>query len=166
MLQYSNNLDGIMEQETISKNDVNLNNHLIIRVIKRFIGIAITCLLILFFANFTFKSHENLGSDTEQIIGVWTRASANMEEEMIKIITKDHFIWTHTVNNVIVRSAGGTYTYDGETYTEHIRYGSQGMSNFIDKKSIVKVQFDGKRMITSGLLADVVFINEVWERLE
>jgi hypothetical protein len=65
-----------------------------------------------------------------------------------------------------VSSAGGTCTFDGETYTEKIEFGVQSMSNFFGKKAVVKVQFKEKNINTSGLLADVIPLNEVWERVE
>jgi hypothetical protein len=128
-------------------------------------GVTIACVAILFCVSVSFKSHENQGTNADQIIGVWKR-SLDTNGEMVKIITKSHFVWTHTINNVIVRSGGGTYTFDGVTYTENIEFGTQGMSSFFGKKAVIKVRFEGKKKYYDGLLAESVPLNEVWERAE
>ena len=166
MLQNSSNLNGKMDAESISKNGASSKSPMSRWDKKRVLGIAIACVVIMFCVSFTFKSHENSETDTDQIVGVWKMISTDMSGEMVKIITKNHFVWTHSVNNVIVRSAGGTYAFDGETYTENIEFGTQGMSNFFGKKAVVKVRFEGKKITTSGLLAEVISLNEVWERVE
>jgi hypothetical protein len=107
------------------------------------------------------------GNETNQIIGVWKLVSDNYGNvESIKIITKSRFIWTRTVNGLIVSSASGTYTFDGETYIENIEFGSQNMSNFLGKKGVIKIRFEGKKVYYSGTLAEYVPLNEIWERME
>ena len=129
------------------------------------LGVTVALAAILFFVSASFISNENQENNENQIIGVW-KMSTDMDGEMIKIITKGHFVWTHTINNVIVRSAGGDCTFDGETYTENITFGTQGMSSFFGKKAIVKVRFEDKKIHTTGLLDEDIPLNEVWERIE
>jgi hypothetical protein len=115
---------------------------------KIFLGAIVACVAILFCVSSSFKSPTNSENNTDQIIGVWKLISTETGPrggEGIKIITKSHFLWTHSINNTIVSSAGGTYTFDGETYTENIEFGMQGMSNFFGKKAVIKVLFEGKR---------------------
>jgi len=105
------------------------------------------------------------GSETNQIIGVWKMAT-NKSGEGVKIITKSRFIWTRTVNGLVVSSASGTYTFDGTTYIENIEFGTVDMSYYFGKKAVVKIQFDGEKMYCSGTLNENVPLNEVWERIE
>ena len=112
---------------------------------------------------------KNSEKNIDQIIGVWKLISTDTGPrggEGIKIITKGHFLWTHAINNTIVSSAGGTYTFDGETYTENIEFGTQGMSNFFGTKGVIKVRFEGNKIYYTGLLAENIPYNEVWERME
>ena len=136
---------------------------------KIFFGVTVAFIAILFCVSSSFKSPENSVTNTDQIIGVWKMSSTDrgeMRGERVKIITKGHFIWTHTFNNEVVASAGGTYTFDGETYTENIEFGTKDMSAFLSKKAVVKIRFEGKKMNYTGILAERVPLNEVWERVE
>ena len=153
-----------MEQETISKNGASSKSQMSRGNKKRIFGISIACVAILFCVSFTFKSQVNSENDAEQIIGVWKVHQQN--GEMIKIITKSRFVWTWTSNNVIIASSGGTYIFDGETYTENIEFGTQNQSSLNGKKVAVKVRFDGKMLYASGQLAENRPLNEVWERIE
>jgi len=105
----------------------------------------------------------------ERIIGVWKMVypelSGENGMEKIKIITKDRFMWTRTYNNQYVEVSGGTYTFDGETYTESVKYELPNMSKNVEKKAIVKVQFEGNKMLTSGQVENLL-LNEIWERVE
>ena len=171
MLQYNRNLSRVMEQETISKNWANSKSQMSRGNFLRKVFFA------LFFASIVFsgcggssgKPSVSCEKQTDQIIGVWKLISTDTGPrggEGIKIITKGHFLWTHAINNTIVSSAGGTYTFDGETYTENIEFGTQGMSNFLGKKGVIKVRFEGNKLYYTGLLAESVPFNEVWERME
>jgi hypothetical protein len=133
---------------------------------KSFWGLTIVCIVILFCTSVSFKSHVNSKDGTQQIIGVWKEVSGIRPVVNIKIITKDRFIWTWTSDNKIMASAGGTYTFDGETYIENIEYGTENMSGFFGKKAVVKVRFEGDKMYYSGTLAESVALNEIWERME
>ena len=172
-----NSSSRVMEPETISNNGASSKSQMIrgnskefkVMLKKIFFGVTVACIAILFCVSSSFKSPVNSENNTDQIIGVWKLVSTDIGEmrgERVKIITKGHFIWTHTFNKMLVASAGGTYTFDGETYTENIEFGTQDMSNFFDKKGVVKIRFEGKRMHYTGLLADVIPLNEVWERVE
>ena len=134
---------------------------------KRFLWITIGCIGILFCVCVSFKSHVNIENDTkQQIIGVWKDISGTLPYENIKIITKERFIWTWTSNNIIMFSASGTYTFDGETYIENIEYGTQSMRNEFGKKAVMKIRFEGNKMYYSGIHGDNVSINRIFERME
>ena len=143
------------------------NNKLKIMLKTKSFFVTIACITILFCAScasVSFKSQVNSPNDTEQIIGVWKVNQAY--GEMIKIITESHFVWTWTLNNIIIASSGGTYTFDGVTYTEYIEFGTQNQSSLNGKKAVVKVRFDGKMLFATGLLDENRPLNEVWERIE
>ena len=171
MLQNSSNLNSLMEQDTISKNGASSKSQMSRIHKKRVIGIAIASISILFCLSFTLKSPVNSKNDTNQIIGVWKIVSPELsgegDQEKIKIITKGHFIWTHTLNNGIALSLGGDYTYDGETYTENIKYGTPNMNYYFSdgRKASYQVKFEDNKMYIFGGIEDKTF-NEVWERVE
>ena len=155
-----------MEQETISKNGASSKSQMS-RVNKKWVlGIAIACVAILFCVSFTSKYHVTSENNTNQIIGVWKNVSGEIPVESIKIITKERFIWTWTVDNKLVASVSGTYTFDGETYIENIEFGTENMSNLFGKKSVFKIRFEGNKVYYSGTLAERAPLDEVWERME
>jgi len=108
-------------------------------------------------------------NNDERIIGVWKmiypEVSGKNGMEKIKIITKEQYVWLRIQNNQVVEASGGTYTFDGETFTENVKYGSPNMSIYPGKKAIVKVRFEDNKIHTSGQI-EMLFLNEVWERVE
>ena len=132
------------------------------------VWLAVACIAFLFYACGSSKSHVSSDNISNQLIGVWKNVSPGQRGEMIKVITKNRFVWTWAFdNNTIVASARGTYTFDGETYTETIECGTQNQGAFIGKKAIVKLRFEGNnKFYSSGILADSMPLNEVWERIE
>jgi hypothetical protein len=90
------------------------------------------------------------------------------EYQWIKLITPTHFTWVHytTNNKVVSSSAGGTYSFDGETYVETIDFGGMGMQRYFDKQHTFKVTFEENKMYQSGYLAYSLHIKEVWEKVE
>ena len=127
-------------------------------------------IMILFCGCASFKSHTN-SANTSQIVGVWKIVSPALseegEQEKIKIITKDRFIWTHTFNGVIVMSTGGAYSFDGKNYVENIEFGTLYQKSAFGQKAFYKVQFSGKtKRITGGFENDNRVFDEIWERIE
>ena len=117
------------------------------------------------------KSHVSSGKSGDQLIGVWqisfpALGGAGAQEKM-KIFTKTRFIWYHTVNGDIVMSHGGTYSFDGETLTEHIKFGSPNERIAFGRKFITKIRFEGNMMYTTGGWEnDSRVLSEIWERVE
>ena len=172
MLQYNSNLSRVMEQETILKNGRNSKslmsraNYKMKNTMKRGILLIILFLsTIVSFSCASRKSHAITDVQENQMIGVW-RSTSERNGERIKVITKNRFVWTFSVNNVVVSSASGTYTFDGENYIENIEYGTQDQKRWFGKKAVVKVRIKGKNMDYSGLLDGVLPLNETWERIE
>lgn len=88
--------------------------------------------------------------------------------ERIKFITEKHFNWVHYFgkDKIVVNSAGGSYTYSGNDYTEKIEFGGQGMAGYIGKEHKFKVSIHKDKMEMSGDLADGLNIKEVWVRYQ
>ncbi len=140
-------------------------------MMKKKSWITVACFATLFLACVSFKTHTNSVNNIDQIIGVWKIVSPELsgegEQENIKIITKDRFIWTHTINSMIIFSLGGTYSFDGETYTEIIKFGTPNQRTAFGKKVVYKVRFEDKKMhIIGGYENDHRVFNEIWERIE
>ena len=103
----------------------------------------------------------------KQLIGVWKNVSPRFRGEMIKFISKDYFVWTWSIeNNVVVHSAGGVYIFDGETYTETLKYGTATQQRYVGQQAVVKVRFEYNKFYSTGHLAGMMLLNEVWERIE
>ncbi len=124
------------------------------------------------------KSGENTSSvkRTSSILGTWQMVSYKYgtglettwpaDTKAIKLITPTHFTWIHyrTKDNVVYDSAGGTYVFDGENYTENVDYGGSGMVPWFGKSQF-KVKIEGNQMFLSGTLSDGYKIEEVWKKL-
>jgi len=163
------NLNGVMDADTISKNGT-YSKSLMSRVYKKgFLSITVACIVVLFCASVSFKSNEISSDNTNQLIGVWKHVSSTMMGadmmEIKKVFTKNCFIMLYIVNDEIVASKGGTYTFDGETCTENIEYATQNQRTTIGKKATVKVRFEEKKIYTTGAFEGIA-LNEVWERVE
>ncbi|HPR74347.1 MAG TPA: hypothetical protein PLX41_11880 [Bacteroidales bacterium] len=85
----------------------------------------------------------------------------------IKYITDTHFIWVQINNDsgVVNSSAGGTYTIDGNKYTESIDFGL-GMKNQSGTKPVYNVIIEGDVLFLSGELTEGFIIEEIWERVK
>ncbi|MDR1116161.1 MAG: hypothetical protein LBL33_08470 [Tannerella sp.] len=147
-----------------------MNNKVKTMIRKRFIFVAIACIASLFCVSFSFKTQKNSLNNTDQIIGVWQIVSPALigeGQEKIKIITKERFIWTHSINGEIMMSLGGTYSFDGDIYTENIKFGTSNQRIAFGKKFINKIRFENNKMYTSGGYEnDPRIFNEIWERVE
>ena len=124
-------------------------------------------ILFSFFVCFSLLLQAQMKSVSEnkadQIIGVWRPDS--FEDQTIKIITQDRFVWLRIRDNSIISSLGGSYTFDGETYIENIEYGTPNMdSGYFGSKSVFQVRFEGYKKYITGIGALETF-NEVWVRV-
>lgn len=113
-----------------------------------------------------------------QIMGTWKMIShkygdgelivASDDVQSIKLITESHFVWVvfAVKDNLVTSSGGGTYTFDGENYIEHVKFGGEGMSDFFDTKSDFKFSFDKGEMKISGKLSNGLHIEQTWNRID
>jgi hypothetical protein len=141
---------------------------------KNTIFTAFFCIMALLFVTVlgSCRTVQEQSKQTNPTVGVWrivqpaldTTTIANQKK--VKIITEGHFIWTHTVDNVIVISMGGTCTFDGKMYTEEVQYRSPNMRNSIGEKAVYDVKFEDGKMHCVGTFGKEGVINEIWERVE
>lgn len=116
---------------------------------------------------------------TSSILGTWKLVSYNYgggdelnpaspNSERIKFITEKNFNWVNYsgTDKIVTNSAGGSYTYSGEDYTEKIEFGGQGMAGFIGKEQKFKVKINNNKMELSGELSNGLRIKELWERMD
>ena len=136
---------------------------------KRFLGIIVIFAILMCCVSASFKSHENLQSRKDQIIGVWK--FSNPSYNILNVITKGHsvIIWLDLSGKEITSSHGGSYTFDGETYISTARFGTQHWQSNIGSIGVLKVRFENNKMYRTGkstLNGVDTNINEVWERIE
>ena len=151
------------------------------KIKKTFVAVAVVMVAILLGGCAASRSQANAGGSSNPLVGVWRNVTPGHPGEMIKFMTESHFAWTWTFdgitmtsatgetyvfNNAIMNAAGGTYTFDGTTHIETIRYTTPNMANMIGQQATVTIRFEGNnRFYTSGAFAGNV-LNEVWERME
>ena len=137
---------------------------------KRRFGTIVACVAAFFCASVSCSSSKSLVNSenkTDQIIGVWKQISGwSGGGEVKKIITKDHFVVILTFNNIIEASFGGSCSFDGDTYTESMEYGTPNRKGNIGRKGIFNIQFEDNKMYLSRQPGTGNPLYEIWERIE
>lgn len=115
---------------------------------------------------------------TNELVGTWRLVSASYggresdlpkRVTMLKQITPTHFLWTRidSTTGQIRDAAGGTYSLNGETYTETPKFGMGGDFEIVrDKPHSFTWKIDANEWHHTGKLANGLTIDEVWERVE
>jgi hypothetical protein len=87
----------------------------------------------------------------------------------IKIISEGHFIFAayHTENGKPLYTAGGTYTLNGSSYTEHMDFASDEISGagLVGKDQKFTVNVDGDTFTQTGTLSTGKALSENWKRI-
>lgn len=85
----------------------------------------------------------------------------------LKVISEAHFIWVQfdTLSGRISSSAGGSYTLNGNAYSEYLEYGL-GMDQYIKQYHNYTVKVEGDLQFLSGPLAPGYKIEEIWRRVK
>jgi hypothetical protein len=88
-------------------------------------------------------------------------------EHRIKLITETHYTWVEydDATKKVTGSAGGTYSLDGNTYTESKDFGLN-MDPYLGKKHVYSIRVEGDKFFLSGSLSDGLKIEEVWRRVK
>ena len=87
----------------------------------------------------------------------------------VKLINKSHFMWAtyDRDTGVLLASAGGTYTFDGETYKEKVEFGSPGIpAELIGEEQTFTVDLDGKTWKHEGTMSNGLQVRETWRRVQ
>ena len=113
-----------------------------------------------------------------KLIGTWKLVSAKYGDNdfdpkelgtTLKHITPGNFMWVSYDSDTgqVTRTAGGTYTLEGEKYVETPRYGiSKDFDEVKDKQHTFTLKIDGDTLHQSGELASGLKLEEVWERVK
>jgi len=107
-----------------------------------------------------------------KMIGTWKCVDPSYPYlTQIKQINETHFIWVtyHIATDIVGRGAGGTCSFEGNTYTENIEYSVlDGMKEYIGTKAVYDVRFEkeDKIMYIMGKIDNDWFIMEKWEKIE
>jgi hypothetical protein len=125
-----------------------------------------------------FGDPPNAVDDAARLIGTWKLTSAKYGGEesdltksgtTLKHITPGNFIWVtyDSETKEVTRTAGGTYTLDGEKYEETPRYGLGADFEAVrDKPHAFTLKLEGDSWKHSGELSNGLKIEEVWERVK
>ncbi|MBA7542658.1 hypothetical protein ES705_34982 [subsurface metagenome] len=84
----------------------------------------------------------------------------------VKILTKKHFAFGNQVGENKTRGGGGEYTFEGDTYTEHIKYHS--ISFAVGKSVEFKSKIEGEMWTISTVWKNDtldVESTEIWKRI-
>lgn len=80
-----------------------------------------------------------------------------------KILNSTHFAFGRQIADEEIIAGGGTYTYDGDTYTEHIEYHSA--AGLAGQSITFSARLEGDLWYHVGDLGDFA-LEEVWERVD
>lgn len=135
--------------------------------------IAISLLTISAFPGAT----KNTKKQTVSVEGTWQLVSykygssqsafLDRSESLVrtKVINKTHFIWADVdISGRIVQSAGGKYTFSGDTYTEFLEFGL-GMDQYLKSSPQFTIKVEGDMMFQTGFLTNGYRIEEIWKRI-
>ncbi|HEY2146735.1 MAG TPA: hypothetical protein VGH32_02280 [Pirellulales bacterium] len=120
-------------------------------------------------ANAADKAPATLAKD---IVGVWALAGTPGDVKAppatggrLKFIMKKSWTMTEADPNsgVVVYHHGGTFTLDGDKYTETVDYANDSTKELIGKTLHFKVKVNGDTLTQEGI--DNTF-NEVWKRVK
>lgn len=101
--------------------------------------------------------------------GTWEALGSRPGMQQINLITRNHFTWVfyNRLTKQPVTMAGGRCSFTGDTYTEHVEFGSTGVQHTLaGHDQSFTIHFTGDRMIKTGTLSNGMKINEVWRRVE
>ena len=126
-----------------------------------------------------FAADKPAAPGKPQLIGTWEIVSSKFgdaqdftpfgdELKALKFITPTHFIWTHfdPKTKKISNSMGGTYTCEGDTYTETPQFAYEGQEAYLGKPQKFTLKIEGDTLTQSGTLSDGMKVQEIWKRVK
>ena len=145
---------------------------------RAIIGTGLVFIVLSIFAiGMQVGNRDNENSIRSDLIGTWKQVSMKVNGIVnpipqayttYKHITSAGFVWLSydKISGKIIRAAGGTYTLNGNTYTETIEYGIGSDYEIVkNSKHSFTANIDGDRWYHNGKLANGQTIDEVWERV-
>jgi hypothetical protein len=89
-------------------------------------------------------------------------------QQRLKLITQTHFTWVqYDMSTKKVQSvAGGSYTLEGDIYTETIEFAGEGMTTYLGGKHAFTITINGDKFFLSGQLSDGLKIEEIWQKVK
>ena len=105
---------------------------------------------------------------TENVYPDTTIENTQFANPSVKLLTKKHFAFGfQTSDGESVTAGGGKYSYNGETYTEYIKY--HIVSSIVGKSIEFKSKLEGDKWTILGVLPmddGDVKMKEIWKRIE
>jgi len=113
-----------------------------------------------------------------KLIGTWKLVSAKYGGQAVdlaqlgttlKHVTPAQFMWLSYDADTgrVTRTAGGTYTINGETYEETPRYGlGEDAAAIRGQAQTFTWKIEGEKWLHHGKLSNGLEIDEVWERVK
>jgi hypothetical protein len=108
---------------------------------------------------------------TNQLKGTWEMVSGQQLPKgarHIKIISGGHFVWViyDVEKGKPLYTAGGTYTLNGASYTEHVDFMSDQISaGIVGKDQSFTVKVEGDTLTQTGALSNGQSLSETWKRV-
>ena len=128
------------------------------------------------------KSSTETGAEVDpadQIEGVWrltkvtmtspdtTTVTTEFEHPSHKILSGDRWSFGYQVDDSTIMAGGGTFTFDGETYTENIEYHS--VSGVVGQSISFDIDLDSNTWHHVGTISTddgETTLDEIWVRAE
>ena len=121
-----------------------------------------------------------LSQNSDDLVGAWeinyseyvypdtTIENTQFANPSVKLLTKKYFAFGfQTSDGESVTAGGGKYSYNGETYTEHLRY--HVYSPAVGKSIEFKSELEGDKWTIKGVMqidGEDVKLKEIWKRIE
>ena len=106
------------------------------------------------------------------IEGTWEHTFEDQPNiRQIKVINQDHFIWVTSdrESKKSLYSAGGPYTFKGNTYKEQHEFGTFGSPEWqqlVGHEQVFTVEIKGDTLFLSGTASNGMELFETWKRLK
>ena len=146
-------------------------------------SILFLCAIILYFANCSGPkpTEEVVEVDpASELEGVWELTQVTMttadtsvtttefDSPTYKILVGDHWAFGRQVNDSTIMAGGGTFSYDGETYTEVIGY--HAVSSVVGQTVNFDIELNGDTWHHVGNISDgegnTTTLDETWVKVE
>ena len=140
-------------------------------------GAVLVCVLAAAVASVRASQPGSDASSAARLVGTWKLVSARFggqeselpkQQKVLKHVTPAQMVWVriNPDTGTVTAMAGGGYTLKGDTYTETPEYGFGSDFQVIQGKThTFTCKIDGDRWNHTGMLANGLKIEEVWQRV-